>query len=133
MADRPAVVLIDGDDPSLVSDAVAAAVAELLGDADRSLSLEDVRGEEVDLAAVADSCATPPFLSDRRVVLVRDVGRLASRGGRTPARLPRGSARRPRSCSRRRRSDVPPKLAAAAKALAASSGHEWRFAKRTRG
>jgi DNA polymerase-3 subunit delta len=78
VADRPAVVLIDGDDPALVSEAVTGAVADLLGGADRSLSLELYAGEDVDLAAVADSCATPPMLSDRRIVVVREVGRWSS-------------------------------------------------------
>ena len=74
MDPRPAVVLVEGDDPALVSEAVTATVDELLGDADRSMSLEVYGGEEVDLAAVADSCATPPMLTDRRIVVLRDVG-----------------------------------------------------------
>ena len=45
---------------------------------DRDLAVEDFGGEEVDLAAVADSCATPPFLADRRIVVVRDVGRFST-------------------------------------------------------
>ena len=70
--------LVDGDDPTLVGEAVRGLIDELVGDADRSLALEDHRGEEVDLAAVADACRTPPFLADRRVVVVRDVGRWAT-------------------------------------------------------
>lgn len=72
------VVLVDGDDPSLISEALAGVMRELVGDADRDLVVEDYRGDNVDLAAVADSCATPPFLSDRRVVVVRDVGRYST-------------------------------------------------------
>lgn len=68
------VVLVEGSDPSLVADAAARAVDEALDGAERSLALEE-HGEEVDLAAVAEGCATPPFLGDRRVVVVRDVGR----------------------------------------------------------
>jgi len=59
----------------LVAEAVKALVGELVGDSDRSMAVEDFRGEEVDLAAVADACQTPPFLADRRVVIARDVGR----------------------------------------------------------
>jgi DNA polymerase-3 subunit delta len=70
-----AVFLVDGDDPTLVAEAVRARVDEQVGEADRSLVVEDHRGDDVDLAAVADSCRTPPFLADRRVVVVRDVGR----------------------------------------------------------
>jgi DNA polymerase III subunit delta len=70
--------LVDGDDPTLVSDGVRALVDELLGDTDRTLALEDFRGEELELGAVADACQTPPFLADRRVVIVRDIGRFGA-------------------------------------------------------
>ena len=70
-----AVTLIEGSDPTLISEALARTVNELLGSEDRSLALEDYAGDEVDLAAVADACATPPFLVGRRVMVVRDVGR----------------------------------------------------------
>jgi DNA polymerase-3 subunit delta len=69
------VTLIDGNDPTLVAEALAHAVHELVGTEDRSLAVEDYGGDDVDLAAVADACATPPFLAGRRVVVVRDVGR----------------------------------------------------------
>jgi DNA polymerase-3 subunit delta len=70
-----AVTLIEGSDPALVAEALQKVVAELLGDDDRSLAVEDHGGEEIDLAAVADGCATPPFLVSRRIVVLRDVGR----------------------------------------------------------
>jgi DNA polymerase III subunit delta len=73
-----AVVLVDGDDPTLVAEEVSVVVADLVGEQDRSLAVEDFRGDEVDLAVVADSCATPPFLADRRIVIVRDVGRFST-------------------------------------------------------
>lgn len=73
-----AVWLVDGDDPTLVGEAVRALIDDLVGDADRSMALEDHRGDEVDLAAVADACRTPSFLADRRVVVVRDIGRFAT-------------------------------------------------------
>lgn len=72
------VVLVEGSDPSLVADAVGRVVNELVGGVDRALAVEDHGAEEVDLAAVADGCATPPFLVDRRVVVVRDVGRFTA-------------------------------------------------------
>lgn len=50
-------------------------VNELIGTADRSLVLEDFAGEDLDVAAVAGACRTPPFLSDRRVVVLREAGR----------------------------------------------------------
>jgi DNA polymerase III subunit delta len=72
--DHP-VVLIEGDDPTLVSEATGELITKLVGDAERSLAVEDYSGEEVDLAVVADGCATPPFLVERRVVVLRGVGR----------------------------------------------------------
>jgi DNA polymerase-3 subunit delta len=72
------VYLIDGDDPILVAEALGALVRDVLGDADRSLAVEDHAGDEVDLAVVADGCATPPFLVERRIVVVRDVGRFST-------------------------------------------------------
>ncbi len=68
------MVLVEGGDPVLVGAALARVVGELVAGEDRSLVLEDYSGPEVDLAAVADACATPPFLAGRRVVVVRDVG-----------------------------------------------------------
>ncbi len=69
------VVLVDGDDPGLVGEAAHKLVDDLVTDVDRALAVEDFSGEEVDLAVVADGCATPPFLVERRVVIVREVGR----------------------------------------------------------
>jgi DNA polymerase-3 subunit delta len=67
--------LVDGDDPTLVAEGVRAVVDELLGGADASLAVEDFRGDDVSVAAVADACQTPPFLADRRIVVLRDIGR----------------------------------------------------------
>jgi DNA polymerase III subunit delta len=80
MTDSPShpVVLVDGDDPALVAEAARRLVDDLVRDTDRALAVEDFSGEEVDLAVVADGCATPPFLVERRVVVVRDVGRFGS-------------------------------------------------------
>jgi len=40
--------------------------------------LEDFSGDDVDLGGVVVACRTPPFLADRRVVVVRDAGRFGS-------------------------------------------------------
>ena len=63
------VVLIDGDDATLLAEAVRSVIADLVSDEERDLAVEDFGGEEVDLARVADTCATPPFLSSRRIVV----------------------------------------------------------------
>lgn len=70
----PAVWLVEGDDPTLVAEAVKGVVDEQLDGEDHSLAVEDYSGEEVDLAAVADACRTPPFLVSRRIVVVREIG-----------------------------------------------------------
>jgi DNA polymerase-3 subunit delta len=70
--------LVQGDDPVLVNEAARATIDELVGPADRAMVLEDLSGDEVDLAAVADAAATPPFLADRRVLVVRDIGRFGA-------------------------------------------------------
>ncbi len=57
------VYLVEGSDPALVAEAVSSLVSELVGDEERALAVEDYGGEEVDLASVADSCATPTNLS----------------------------------------------------------------------
>ena len=77
--------LILGDDPVLVGEAVTTTVDELVGDGDRSLMLEtlteaDYRTDEglFESAKLLDAARTPPFLTDKRVV----VGRHASRFSR---------------------------------------------------
>lgn len=77
-AEGRTVWLIEGDDPVLVAEATKATIDDLVGDADRSLAVEDFGGDEVDLAVVADAANTPPFLADRRVVVVRDIGRFGT-------------------------------------------------------
>ena len=69
-----AVWLVDGDDPVLLGDRMRALVAELLEGGDAGLAVEEFRGEDLDLAVVADACRTPPFLAERRIVVLRDVG-----------------------------------------------------------
>jgi DNA polymerase-3 subunit delta len=75
-ADRMAW-LVDGDDPVLVGAEVRELVKALAGD-DPALSVEDFWGDDIDLDAVASACLTPPFLSTRRVVILRDAGRFGT-------------------------------------------------------
>ena len=69
--------LVEGDDPILVGNEVRRLVAELAGDS-AGLSVEDFWGDEVNLDAVTGACVTPPFLADRRVVVLRDAGRFST-------------------------------------------------------
>ncbi len=71
--------LVRGDDASLVAQEVRTLLAEVVGDRDHTLVVEEIGGglgEELSVGAVVDACLTPPFLVDRRVVVVREVGRL---------------------------------------------------------
>ncbi len=70
-----AVHLVRGDDPSLVRDAVRDLVEELVGDGDRALVVDEYAGDEYPVGALADAAQTPPFLTDRRVVVGRELHR----------------------------------------------------------
>jgi DNA polymerase III subunit delta len=71
--------LVRGDDASLVAQEVRTLLAAVVGDRDHALVVEEIGGgpgDELSVGAVVDACLTPPFLIDRRVVVVRDAGRL---------------------------------------------------------
>ncbi len=71
--------LVKGDDASLVAQEVRALLVDVVGDLDHALVVEEIgggSGEELNVGAVVDACLTPPFLVDRRVVVVREAGRL---------------------------------------------------------
>ena len=70
--------LVRGDDPTVTADAVKALVAELVGDADPALVVEELSGDDVTPGAVVDAAQTPPFFADRRVVVAREVGRFTT-------------------------------------------------------
>lgn len=80
------VYLVRGDDPSLLADAVRDLTNDLLaksGD-DGGLAVEDIplnAGDEQRVAAVLDACLTPPFLTQRRIVVVRQAGLLTAEEG----------------------------------------------------
>lgn len=71
----PAVTLVRGDDPSLVRDAVNRLISELVGDGDRALLVDEFAGEEYECGALTDAARTPPFLTERRIVVGRDAHR----------------------------------------------------------
>lgn len=86
------VHLVRGDDPILRVDTLEALVAELLGDEDRTLAVEDLsvpgRGSEGEpggseardavVAAAIQAAQSPPFMTGRRIVVLRDVGHLSA-------------------------------------------------------
>jgi DNA polymerase III subunit delta len=75
------VYLVRGDDPSLVGQAVHELLGELVGERDAATVAEEHGGPgtpDLDVGVIIDAVTTPPFITDRRVVVVRDAGRLVS-------------------------------------------------------
>lgn len=78
------VVLVHGDDEVLVANAVRERVAGLVGGGDRSLMVAELSetayqdGEEYQIAPLVDAAQTPPFLTSRRVVVGRELGRFST-------------------------------------------------------
>ena len=77
--------LVRGADPTLRSRAIGELVGHLVGDAERSLAVEDLTvparttgdaGAAVD--RILTALASPPFMTDRRVVVLRDLDQLAA-------------------------------------------------------
>src|SRR4051794_17656554 len=59
---------------ALRNDALHTLVRELVGDGDIGLMVEDFDyAEDADPAAIVDAARTPPFLTERRVIVARDV------------------------------------------------------------
>lgn len=74
------LTVIKGDDPTLVAQALQAAVKELVGAGDRSLMVEEVgeaqyapEGGDPELTSLVNAAHTPPFLTERRVVVGRNL------------------------------------------------------------
>lgn len=74
-----------GDDPALLAEAIRELVAAVVGEEDASLAVEDVTiepGDDQGVAALLDACHTPPFLTNRRIVVARNAGSLTAEDGR---------------------------------------------------
>jgi DNA polymerase-3 subunit delta len=61
-----------------VRDAVVDIVDSLVGDRERALVVEELAGDDYELSTVVDAAQTPPFLTDRRIVVARDAARFGS-------------------------------------------------------
>jgi len=78
-ADAAGAYLVRGDDPSLVGQAAHDLLGRLVGERDAATVTEEHGGPgspDLDVGVIVDALTTPPFLTDRRVVVVRDAGRL---------------------------------------------------------
>ena len=98
----PPVHLVLGDDPRFRADATKTLIAELLGADDPSLALEEFSlapradGGDTDAAPAADgppivatalgSASTPPFGTERRVIVIREVGAMGAADAEAVAR-----------------------------------------------
>lgn len=67
--------LLTGDDESLVAGALSELVQRLVGESDRSLMVDDFDGDDYEVRELVDAAQTPPFLTERRVVIGRGIGR----------------------------------------------------------
>lgn len=79
------VYLVRGDDPSVIAQAAHALTTRLVDGGDPSLMVEEFGGsgvDQFDVGMVIDACTTPPFLVERRVVVVREAGRLGAEDAR---------------------------------------------------
>ncbi|CAN5791635.1 DNA polymerase III subunit delta [soil metagenome] len=72
------ITLFTGGDESALRDAVSAHVQELLGDANRSLAVDDYDDPDYELADVIAAANTPPLFTDSRIVVARDIGRFTA-------------------------------------------------------
>lgn len=86
------VILIQGSDEVLVAEAARDAAHEQLGDTAADLALEELEeasyelddGTGWSLSPLVDAAQTPPFLTDRRVVIGRHLGRFTTQDAVAP-------------------------------------------------
>jgi DNA polymerase-3 subunit delta len=79
-ADAP-VYLVRGDDDVILRDAARELIHRVLGDVDAALAVDEIGrdrfqpadGSEPSIAPLVQAAQTPPFLTDRRVVVGRDL------------------------------------------------------------
>ena len=79
-----AVVLLKGNDESLLANALKEKVDTLVGPGDASLMVEELtetqyrlEDDSFAIRRLVDSAQTPPFLTERRVVVGRHMGRFS--------------------------------------------------------
>ena len=84
MTEQSPVHFVKGDDAILVGDELRRIVTELVGDGDRSLMVDELDeerylgGDGAHISPLVDAAQTPPFLTDRRVVVGRHLARFTT-------------------------------------------------------
>jgi DNA polymerase-3 subunit delta len=79
LTDDAGAYLVKGDDPSLVAQGVHDLLGVLVGERDAATVTEEhgaPSAPDLEVGVIIDALTTPPFITDRRVVVVRDAGRL---------------------------------------------------------
>jgi DNA polymerase III subunit delta len=80
----PALALVHGPDAQLLDDALSLVEAGLFADAsERALGREVLEGDAASVETVVRSAMTLPFMTSRRLVIVRRAQALAARGAET--------------------------------------------------
>jgi DNA polymerase III subunit delta len=72
------VHVVRGTDDVLLGAAVSELVHRLVGDVDRTLMVEELDGDDYPVSAIVDAAQTPPFLTERRVVVARNIHRFTA-------------------------------------------------------
>jgi DNA polymerase-3 subunit delta len=72
------VHLLTGDDESILRAKTTDLVHELVGDGERSLMVDEFDGDEYELRVIVDAAQTMPFLTEKRVVVAREIGRFTT-------------------------------------------------------
>lgn len=73
-----AVHLLVGEDETILRSAVSELVHELVGDADRALAVDELDGDDYEIGSIVDAAQTPPFLTAKRVIVARGIGRFSA-------------------------------------------------------
>ncbi len=71
------VHLLTGEDESILRTKALDLVHLLVGDGERSLMVDEFDGDEYELRMVVDAAQTMPFLTDKRIVVARNLGRFS--------------------------------------------------------
>ena len=89
MSEAAKVTLVKGDDEAVVASELRTVLQELVGDRDASLVVEEhgdggagAANEILDVGSAVDAFTTAPFLMDRRIVVLRDAGRINADGAK---------------------------------------------------
>ncbi|MHB8263908.1 MAG: DNA polymerase III subunit delta [Acidimicrobiales bacterium] len=81
LAGEGSIYLVQGSDQGLVDNTLVALLHELVGEHDPSLIVEEYGGPDadgLDVGRIVEALLTPPFLTGRRIVVVRQAGRVST-------------------------------------------------------